>query len=430
MSGKNTVTNEKIIEKFNTLFKKYGRIPTHIEWDNAGGIGTSTVRRRFRTFENLAAIVQSGDISKEAIDDLQNSPKLFDSLTKQNSLLVKENVKLKNFQQMVVMAVEAALAKVKPIKIEIPEIKETKDHFEHANLLLSDEQIGTKFSLAETMGKNAYDFNSFLNNNKILRKAVVDIAALQAKAYPIPRLNIWAAGDDVEGELIFKGQQFNIDRPLIDQVIDGAYALTETLIHWAQVFPEIHIYQVWGNHGRSGSSKGEGNVRSNWDSVFWKIIELTCKAKGITNVIFHLSMSTTLVASVFGHNILLSHGNETRGWMGIPFYGRSRDVLKMVNALELPIKLALCGHFHNVAAWDVAPNCQIIMNGSWIGGSPYSTVQLKTINTPKQIMWGTCKKHVKTWSYDIELHAIKKLTASADGLFTPVYESRDSQNAK
>jgi len=412
MAGKQTYSDEFLLERVLEFSSKFGEqskrknfdayykcTPTHL-----------TVLRRFGTWEH--ALLMAKEAKKDGKEDTNA---LVNTVKFQQDRIDK----LESWGQLFVDVVKSSVERFNTIKVTAPKpIKIGKSHYEHANLLLSDAQVGTKFELADTMGKNAYDFDMFIKNCGLLKDAVQKIMQIHSASYPVPRLNIWAAGDDVEGELIFPGQQFFIDKPLIDQVFEGAKEIAEIIIYWSQIIQEIHVYQVPGNHGRPGK-RGENHPRTNWDTVFWMIVQLMVEKCGCKNVHFHLSKSSTLVAQVFGHNFLLSHGSETRGWMGIPFYGRNRDVLKLVNALEIPIKLALCGHHHNYASWDVAPRCEIVMNGSWIGGSPYSTTELKTINSPKQIMWGTSRKRAKTWMYPIELHKIKKLEANEAGLFTP-----------
>jgi len=413
MPGKNVYTDEFIIDCVRRYMKEYGHKSSIKNWKEMFPDGPSHVM----VSRHLGSWAKAIQLTDQPIK--QDTGSLLNTI----GMLEKKLAIVEDYGQILTDVVTSSLARFDTLKVDKPQPVDLEGHYEYANLLLSDAQIGTCFKLEDTAGKNLYNFDLFIKNCGILKSAVQTIHSIHAHAYPVPRLNIWAAGDDVEGELIFTGQAFMIDKPLIDQVCEGAKEFAEMIIYWAQIINDIHIYEVPGNHGRIGK-RGEGHPRTNWDTIFWRIVQLMVEKTNVTNVTFHLSMSSMLVAEVFGHNILLSHGAETRGWMGIPFYGRHRDVMKLVNALELPIELALCGHHHNYASWDVAPRCEIVMNGSWIGGSPYSTRELKTINSPKQVMWGTSRRRVRTWTYPIELHRIQKLVSDENGVYTPTMKEK------
>ena len=63
---------------------------------------------------------------------------------------------------------------------------------------------------------------------------------------------IWLLGDIIEGDDIFAGQVFEIDRSLIEQITAAATMLEEFVLACLGFFEHVHVCGVPGNHGRIG----------------------------------------------------------------------------------------------------------------------------------------------------------------------------------
>ena len=96
-------------------------------------------------------------------------------------------------------------------------------------------------------------------------------------------------GDMVEGQDIFRGQIWKLDRHVVDQAIDGANDTAGAFIEILLTFPELNfeIFEVHGNHGRVGR-KGEDPPGCSMDKVYQDFLEAQIQRAGdLKNVRFH-----------------------------------------------------------------------------------------------------------------------------------------------
>lgn len=344
---------------------------------------------------------QSAALDKRVMLPAKNStPVDVANLLTENRLLHSKLAKEEQRTQALLTTVQSSIATLKPVKVLNWPVPKGQSHQpEEFVALWSDFQIGQKVEPAETVGLEKYNFDIFCDRVDELYKGIYKVWDIHKSVRRIPRLNICMLGDMVEGENIFKGQGFFIDKPLVDQLFDGAIKVATTIRSLAPLFPRIDIFCVIGNHGRAGRPN-EFHHLTNWDYVFYNIIAGLLKAQ--TNVHLYISTSPVMGVQILNTSLLLMHGDEVPVWLGFPMYGIDRAVKSYTIALHKVFDIVCCGHFHTKADMDVSA-MEIITNGALPGGSYYSMKRLKTRSIPKQVLFGIHPEIGKSFQYDLKL---------------------------
>jgi len=186
----------------------------------------------------------------------------------------------------------------------------------------------------------------------------------------------------------------------MDQIFLGGQIVAEGIAQLAQVFPEVVLIGVPGNHGRV--TKLNAN-RTNFDYIFLKILQTQLELLKIENSL-----------------ILLAHGDEVKSYQHLPFYSLDRFVRRWTSLVGKRIDLAIIAHHHRECQFDVAFG-ETMINGCFPGGSNLSVKKMQEAGIPKQKFFGIHPKQGKTWCYDIRLADFKELIkSSSQNIYTPI----------
>ena len=194
------------------------------------------------------------------------------ALKADNLKLLKQLDKAKNKKEDMIEAVyEAVSTNLRTWnKPNIPKpklIKKSKDE-EIAVAILSDVQLA----------KVTPEYNTEIAEKRVIEYAhkIVELTNLQRNAHPVRKCAVLAAGDIVEGELIFPGQTHLIDASLYNQVtIDGPRILTKFFDILLANFDEVEVTWVIGNHGSlGGRARKDYHPDSNADRMLGKIMSM------------------------------------------------------------------------------------------------------------------------------------------------------------
>lgn len=406
--GRSTNAIEHFLKR-NGIRKKMARAARHVQDKTAA----NRVEKRAQAFRAPSLAVQPESLL------LNNVTR--NDLLKRISVLEKQLSSTRDVRSMVDEAIRTSVACLKPVAPTIIRVKPGMHKAETAMLELGDIHVGEKYLLEESSNLAEYDFKLFLKRMDRLWEGLHECVSIQRARIPIPTLDINMLGDIVTSEDIYLGQLRNIDMPLIDQTMAAAHVIGQKLIMpAAKFFKKVRIRAVTGNHGKIGRD-GQYHPRTNFDYIVY--VFLKEQFKNFPNVEFYISTGPLLLyrlpeAKNFLH--LLTHGNETRGWNGIPFYGLQRDQAKYVQLTGQHITHIHIGHFHNAATLDI-PSGEQIINGSFSTGSDLALYKLKTKSQPKQLLFGFNNTHGITWRYDIKLDKMPELKADKNGLLTPVH---------
>ena len=281
---------------------------------------------------------------------------------------------------------------------------------------IGDWQVGLHVRPEDTMHLGGYSFEIFQERLKYFCEKVLIVYEEFVRVRPIKRLIINGVGDLLEGVNIYKGQSWFTDLELQRQLHETVTAVGFFLRDLGKRIPEVTMYAVWGNHGRIGQ-KGELPPRCN--AEYMMLLELQRYIRQLKNVQLFVSKCPLLAYDCMGQIHLLAHGDKTRGWMGIPFYGLSRDTLKYVNLLQLVISCVHYGHHHRRADWSESAT-ELFLNGAMCGPTILSVDDIKAAEIPSQNLFLVHPDHGVSWRVPIKFEKREPMTADANGIYTPV----------
>lgn len=269
---------------------------------------------------------------------------------------------------------------------------------EEMALMLSDIHGGLRVDQRESGGLGSYNLEILAARAEFLKKSIEIIMNIHAGNTPYFTFNIFALGDWADGDSIYPGHDRQLDADAMQQVV-FLVDLFGRFISWLASLPmHINFYGVVGNHGRLGK-KGEKSPLNNFDFLIYKMLEKRLSAH--KNVKFHISQSWWMIVERCGKKFYCVHGDDVRGWMGLPFYGLERflgRIKKMLDAHNVNVDYVLAGHFHR--AVDLG---NILLNGSFPGGTEFSLKQLQVADAPMQKMFSIHPTFGVTWQRNILL---------------------------
>jgi len=302
-------------------------------------------------------------------------------------------------------------------KKEIPEKKKRKP--EVAMLEFSDSHAGMVLDPRDTPTQTKYNWDLFVKRLETLTDGIIECVSIQREQIPIKKLAVNMLGDIVAGENIYLGQYRELDRNVLDQVFGTVVVLCNKFIEpLREFFETIEFRCVWGNHGRFGKTD-EFHPRVNADYLLYKI--LASRYVDSPDVKFYVSETNCMLFELpefpkWKHLIL--HGDELTSWMSIPYYALERAHARYVHLLRMVVDYLHCGHHHSSATISVAYGERIV-NGSFVGGTPYSIKKMQAGAVPKQLLFGLNETYGKTWQYEIRLEKPETMKPDSEGIYTP-----------
>jgi hypothetical protein len=190
---------------------------------------------------------------------------------------------------------------------------------------------------------------------------------------------------------------------VIFQVMNGAYVTAQFILEMRQLFPEIEIDGVLGNHGRLTKKVYYKKRYTNWDFVFYQFLAVFLANNA--DIQCRFPRSFFLIKEIYGWNFLVLHGDSIRSWMRIPWYGIERTAERLGDLLQgkgINVHYRIFGHFHNTGELDRVPG-ELVINGSVIGGTEFSLMSMSVFDRPTQLFFGVHKEIGMTWRYPLRL---------------------------
>jgi hypothetical protein len=294
--------------------------------------------------------------------------------------LANEQDRTARLQESIFEAMSAAIAGLDIPPVPPPAKDARKKGEETAVLLLSDWQLGKRTP--------TYSSDVCAERVELLQEKVTRLVEIQRADHPVKRIAVMLLGDMIEGELIFPGQAHQIDSSLFRQVAVDGPKILGGLVRWASAnFEKVDVHAVPGNHGHiGGRSWKEMNPESNGDRMLYQIsYQLT---EGLRNVKWNVSLDWFQVADLGEKcRFLLLHGDQVRGWAGIPWYGWMRKVLAWGSLSrlwpEMEFDHIAAGHFHTPVSMYINGR-RLWVNASTESHNPYALEQLAAAGEPAQ----------------------------------------------
>ena len=302
--------------------------------------------------------------------------------------LYQEAVRRVREQDDMVQAIAAAGVRPSPPpKLPKPEPRSrSKAPAREAILLLSDWHLGQAVNAVDTGGLNTYSWETATRRLRRWLDAAVGSIENTRDAYRVDRIVLAMLGDMIEGHDIFTGQAFSLDKDAAVQALDGSALFADAIAELAErLWPvTLDIYAVPGNHGRPGGRKA-GNLPPtlSFDYLFYEILRLRLANAPIRE--WGIEASGRLLFMAAGTPVLLTHGDEVRGWGGWPYYGLDKAHGRLLQELETIFHVWLLGHWHASAALPAGRGMRIV-NGCAVGANRLTTTAVLGASAPMQTL--------------------------------------------
>jgi len=335
----------------------------------------------------------------------------YQALINQNKALHEKNRQLADLRQGFIETTLVALSKISFSPLSIPPKIKSKEMLEFHSIR-SDAQVGELLEKEEVQGINEY--NSDIYNKRVQKwtKKVLKFKEQDEASLGLNKLVVHHVGDQVEGERIYRGQAFHLDLNLIEQLFFSLEVEASSMLTLAQKFNEIEIFCVPGNHGRPGKV-GEHHSKTNFDYLFYRMLKMQLEKQ--PNIKVFVSESPTMIVKHGKKNFILTHGENIKAYMGIPYYGLEREHRKLADLYGMVFDYQISGHFHQPARLGD----KIILNGSIVGGSAFSVNKMGLASAPSQkIFYFHGEKGINRES-DLFLGEPISLSPDQDGIYTP-----------
>lgn len=264
--------------------------------------------------------------------------------------------------------------------------------------------IGETVRAVDTDGLSAYDFDIFCRRLQRLVDTTISFTQENMASYRFDELHILHLGDAISGEIHDELAQTNCLN-IVEQATLGAWVTAQAVRELAAVFPRVLFTGVVGNHGRTRQKKYfKYKAQVNWDYVLYNYLALLLRDQ--PNVVVRAPLSPRAGVNIKGHAFHISHGDDIKAHMGIPFYGISRNVSRWVEIGASQAKFwryFIRAHFHTGAKLQTAVGENILISSLKGGGDEYA-LGLPAFNPPQQLLFGVHTRRGKTWELPIEFH--------------------------
>lgn len=253
-------------------------------------------------------------------------------------------------------------------------------------------------------GYERHDFNISMARGEQMVNTVVDFTQNKMTGFSFDTLWVLAYGDHTSGEIHGSDKRSHFGNMMRNCCAIGqlhAQMLRE-LSAW---FPNIKVLYLSGNHGRRKEVRKK-DYHAAWDSWDYLIAEFARSyTRDCVNIEFLIPDSFSAVVEIEGHNFACMHGDDIKGWAGIPWYGIARKTQRLTalsSAHNRRIDYYCLGHFH-AQGIQQAIKGETIVNGSWVGCDPYVFNALDGYNEPMQLLHGVHPNRGMSWRLPIKM---------------------------
>jgi hypothetical protein len=301
---------------------------------------------------------------------------------------------LKQTPEPIILAKDIEVKSLPEIKIiPIPQVAEDEGE-ETQVLLVSDLQAGQK---------------SATFNSRVLRQEMVNftekslkLCELHRKMRPIKTLHVCLLGDIIENMNVPIPKLEELEHVVIDQIFEVAVpVLNDLLVSHLQLFDEIKVYCIPGNHGQLQGRRSL-SAKTNWDIFVYKTLSLGLKNFG--KIQFNIEENEFYyIANIFNIKCLLVHGDQIPAYLGVPFYGIDRRSLRWNVSISGNWQYLFMGHFH-ICNYIRPSGIPIFMNGTFASGATYPLQRLGLQDDPRQWILFMSPKRGVTAQYDVKVN--------------------------
>lgn len=248
----------------------------------------------------------------------------------------------------------------------------------------SDRHLGEVVEAREINGWNSYDVDVCRRRVKRFIDAACELGRRWTASTKVDGVLYTMGGDEISGDIHDELARTNALTSL-EQVQAAAQLHAECVHQLVEEFGRIHVECVPGNHGRTTKKPTAKKYAAlSYDTMIGGLVAE--RFRDDERVSFSIADGSDAVISIYGRNILLTHGDKigTGGGQGfagpeLPMLRGGHKVRAQYASAGTPIDVILGGHFHTSANLRGA-----LWNGSVVGQSEFGLGIRAPLDAPRQ----------------------------------------------
>ncbi len=251
--------------------------------------------------------------------------------------------------------------------------------------MLSDAHLDEVVNPLEVNGLNAYNREIASQRLRRFFDKVITLPRDHFGGHEYAGAVIFMAGDMIAGDIHEEHRETNEDT-ILGTCVYWSEELAAGFEMLAEVYGQVHIVSVCGNHGRrTRKERAKLRARDNHD---WLLAHMAKRAVSAENVTWQIGDEVDARLTVQNTRYLLTHGNlGFSGGGGIG--GAWTSILKgdlrrrqRESAAGEVYDILLVGHWHTYRIGG-----EFVINGSLKGTDEYAYSRSFGIEAPKQALW-------------------------------------------
>jgi hypothetical protein len=316
---------------------------------------------------------------------------------------VKAGAKIAGLFKAITAEMDQRIKPLEPLPQAV-EFRRKAEIVEHVVMHLSDGHHDQVVRPEEVGGLESYSFPvSCCRAERYVDTVVEWCHDTLAPRFAFPVLWVLAYGDYTSGE-IHRACERSYYRNQFKNCL--AIGQLHALMYrdLAAHFEQVNVLYLAGNHGRRTPKKDYLGAHDNWDYLCGEVARLHCRDLG--NVHFTIPDAWSANVNINGVGFNVSHGDDVRSNLGIPWYGMVRRQKGLI-ALGAAAGAQRCRYFvvghHHAASTLSDVDGELLVNGSWVGTDPFAYNALSGYREPAQWIHGVNAKHGITWRMNVKL---------------------------
>lgn len=319
---------------------------------------------------------------------------------------IKIRVTRKNIDELALQLGERMYENYKKIKLVEPKAKKCIGKREEVSILdISDVHLGMKNEVYDSdTGKKIVTYNEeiFKQELQTLQDSITEIHEILSHSYNLRKLVIFILGDILTNDRIFEEQIFEIEKVVGLQLWDAVAYFPKFFNNLLNIYQEIEIVCVVGNHGRSLPNIYDEPTENNYEYHLYKIWQKQFEDSKRIKVIVPTTRRYTHKILKWTH--LIEHGDAISGFS-------ETAIVKQIKELHLNtggFDVFHMGHLHSIKEIEISARVIAKLNGAWIEKDNYAWKRFKTYSVPKQHFFGCNENRPETWAYKLDLRKQKR----------------------
>jgi len=346
------------------------------------GINPSTYRHRVYLAKN------KGLVSKKAPPVIDKSTELR-RLENELKQAQKESADSKKIKE-IIGDIATKTANMKP-----PKWMEAKPAIPHSSgiptLFLSDLHWGENVRPSQINYVNQYNLQIARERLKNCVDSAIDLLKIISPKMEYEGIVVALGGDMISGDIHEELAESN-DLPTIPTVLDLLNSLASALGHLADIFGNVFVPCVTGNHGRN--TKKIRSKDRHHTSFDWLLFQLLARHfENDKRLTFFIPDGSDASYRIHSTKYVLTHGDQFRGGDGMigalgPIIRGDHRKRSRNGQIDLSYDVMICGHWHQYMHLT-----RLIVNGSLKGYDEYAYTNNFGFEQPQQALWLTHPKH-------------------------------------